>query len=82
MCDIKVCIAIAILFAIIFMIILIASFILNPLKWIMDRYEMCSLVALFLVYKVIILLIVIYEITECWMSQIKQILNIGNHSTY
>ena len=31
----------------------------------MDRYEKCSLVALFIAYNVIILLIVIYEITEC-----------------
>ena len=36
----------------------------NPLKWIMDRYEKCSLVALFIAYKVIILLIVIYKIME------------------
>ena len=46
----------------------------------MDRYEKCSLVALFIAYKVIILLIIFYEITECQMSLIKQILNIGNHS--
>ena len=48
----------------------------------MDRYEKCSLVALLIAYKVIILLIVTYEVTECRMSLIKQILNIGNHSTY
>ena len=48
----------------------------------MDRYEKCSLVALFIAHKVKILLIIIYKITECQMSQIKQILNIGNHSTY
>ena len=47
----------------------------------MDRYEKCSLVALILAYK-IILLIVIYEVTECQMSRIKQILNVGNHSIY
>ena len=59
-----------------------SQFDFNPLKWIMDRYEKCSLVALLIAYEVIILLIVIYEVTECQMSLIKQILNIGNHSTY
>ena len=46
----------------------------------MDGYEKCSLVALFIAYIVVILLIITYEVTECQMSQIKQILNIGNHS--
>ena len=48
----------------------------------MDRYEKCSLVALFIAYIVVILLIIIYEVTECQMPRIKQILNIGNHSIY
>ena len=48
----------------------------------MDGYEKCSLVALFIAYIVVILLITTYEVTECWMSQIKQILNIGNHSIH
>ena len=46
----------------------------------MGGYEKCSLVVLFIAYIVVILLIITYEVTECWMSQIKQILNIGNHS--
>ena len=46
----------------------------------MDGYEKCSLVTLFIAYIVVILLIITYEMTECWMSQIKQILNTGNHS--
>ena len=46
----------------------------------MDGYEKCSLVALFIAYIVVILLITIHEVTECQMSRIKQILNIGNCS--
>ena len=48
----------------------------------MDGYEKCSLVALFIAYIVITLLIIPYEVTECRMSRIKQILNIGNHSIH
>ena len=44
-----------------------------------DGFEKCSLVALFIAYIVVILLKTTYEVTECQMSQIKQILNIGNH---
>ena len=50
----------------------------NALRKGMDGYEKCSLVALFIAYIVIILLITIYEVTECQMSRIKQILNVGN----
>ena len=48
----------------------------------MDGYEKCGLVALLVAYIVIFLLIITYEVTECWMSQIKQILNVGNHSIH
>ena len=48
----------------------------------MDRYEKCSLVALFTAYVVAIWLIITYEVTECWMSRIKQILNIDNRSIH
>ena len=48
----------------------------------MDGYEKCSLVALFIAYIVVTLLITIYEVTECRMSQIKQVLNIGNRSIH
>ena len=48
----------------------------------MDRYEKCSLVALFIAYIVVILPIITYEVTECQMYRIKQILNIGNHSIH
>ena len=48
----------------------------------MDGYEKCSLVTLFTAYVVVILLIMTYEVTECRMSQIKQILNIGNRSIH
>ena len=44
----------------------------------MDGYEKCSLVALFIAY----IVVTIYEVTECRMSQIKQILNIGNRSIH
>ena len=54
----------------------------NALKKRMGGYEKCSLVALFIAYIVIIWLIVIYEVTECRMSRIKQMLNIGNHSIH
>ena len=54
----------------------------NALRKRMDGYEKCSLVALFIAYIVIILLIITYEVTGCQMSRIKQILNIGNHSMY
>ena len=48
----------------------------------MDGYEKCSLVALFIAYIVVILLITTYEVTECRMSRIKQILNIGKRSIH
>ena len=48
----------------------------------MDGNEKCSLVALFIAYIVVILLIITYEVTECQMSRIGQILNIGNHSIH
>ena len=37
----------------------------------MGRYEKCSLVALFIAYIVVKLLIITYEVTECQLSQIK-----------
>ena len=56
--------------------------ILNALDVILKEGQTSlSLVMLFIAYKVVILLMVIYEITECRISCIKQILNIDDPST-
>ena len=47
----------------------------------MDVTEMCSLLILILAYVIIIMLIVIYEVTECRFSRLQQMFHIGNHST-
>ena len=47
----------------------------------MDITEICSLLMLILAYVIIIMLIVIYEVTECQFSHLQQIFHIGNHST-
>ena len=47
----------------------------------MDVTEICSLVMLILAYVIIIMLIVIYEVTECRFSRLQQMFYIGNHST-
>ena len=47
----------------------------------MDVTEICSLLMLILAYVIIIMLIVIYEVTECRFSRLQQMFHIGNHST-
>ena len=47
----------------------------------MDITEKCSLVMLALAYVIIIMLITIYEATECRFSCLIQMSHTGNHST-
>ena len=44
----------------------------------MDVTEICSLLMLILAYVIIIMLIVIYEVTECQFSPLQQMFHIGN----
>ena len=46
----------------------------------MDITEIFSLLMLVLAYIIIIMLIVIYEVTECQFSHRQQVFHIGNHS--
>ena len=46
----------------------------------MDSIEKFSLLMLVLAYMIIVMLIVVYEITECRFSHLQQIFRIGNHS--
>ena len=46
----------------------------------MDITEIFSLLMLVLAYIIIIMLIVIYEVTECQFSRLQQVFRIGNHS--
>ena len=46
----------------------------------MDNYEKFSLLMLVLAYMIIIMLIVVYEVTECCFSHLQQIFHTGNHS--
>ena len=46
----------------------------------MDRSEAGSLIALFFVYKIIIFLILFYEITKCKWSEMEEVLNIKDNS--
>ena len=48
----------------------------------MDTVEKFSLLMLVLAYMIIVLLIVVYEITECNFSRLQQIFHTGNHSTH
>ena len=47
----------------------------------MDITEIFSLLMLVLAYVIILMLIVIYEVTECQFSRLQQMFHIGNHST-
>ena len=47
----------------------------------MDITEIFSLLMLVLAYVIIIMLIVIYKVTECQFSRLQQMFRIGNHST-
>ena len=46
----------------------------------MDITEIFSLLMLVLAYIIIIMLIVIYEVTECQFSHLQQMFRIRNHS--
>ena len=48
----------------------------------MDTFEKFSLLSLVLAYKIIVMLIVVYEITECHFSHLLQIFHIENHSIH
>ena len=48
----------------------------------MDVYEKISLLGLVLAYMIIIVLIVVYETTECRFSHLLQISRTRNHSIY
>ena len=48
----------------------------------MDTLEKFSLLTLVLAYKIIVMLIIVYEITECHFSHLQQIFLTGNHSIH
>ena len=48
----------------------------------MDTVEKFSLLMLVLAYMIIVMLIVVYEITECHFSPLQQIFHTGNHSVH
>ena len=48
----------------------------------MDTFEKFSLMILVLAYKIIVMLIIVYEITECHFSHLQQIFHTGNHSIH
>ena len=48
----------------------------------MDTFEKFSLLTLVLAYMIIVMLIVVYEITECHFSHLQQIFDTGNHSIH
>ena len=48
----------------------------------MDIVEIFNLLMLVLAYMIIIMLIVVYEVTECQFSCLQQMFDTGNHSIY
>ena len=46
----------------------------------MDTVEKFGLLMLVLAYMIIVMLIVVYEITECRVFHLQQIFHTGNHS--
>ena len=48
----------------------------------MDTVKKFSLLTLVLAYMIIIMLIVVYEITECHFSRLQQIFHTRNHSIH
>ena len=46
----------------------------------MDIIEIFSLLILVLAYIIIIMLILVYEVTECQFSHLQQMFRTGNHS--
>ena len=48
----------------------------------MDIVEIFSLLMLALAYMIIIMLIVVYEVTECQFPHLQQMFHTGNHSIH
>ena len=48
----------------------------------MDIIEKFSLLMLVLAYMIIVMLIVVYEVTECRFSRLQQMFHTGNHSIH
>ena len=48
----------------------------------MDIVEIFSLLMLMLAYMIIIMVIVVYEVTECQLSHLQQMFCTGNHSIH
>ena len=48
----------------------------------MDRFEKFGLMMLALAFVIIIMLIVVYEVTECQFSHLQQIFHTKNHSIH
>ena len=48
----------------------------------MDIVEIFSLFMLALAHMIIIMLIVVYEVTECQFSHLQQMFHTGNHSIH
>ena len=47
----------------------------------MDKYEVCSIIALVIAYKIIISLIILYEFTKCRRSEMEEFFTIkGNYT--
>ena len=47
----------------------------------MDKYEVCSIIALVFAYKIIIFLIILYEVTKCKRSEMAGFFTIkGNYT--
>ena len=48
----------------------------------MDIVAIFSLLMLVLAYMIIVMLIVVYEVTECRFSHLQQMFHTGNHSIH
>ena len=48
----------------------------------MDIVEIFSLLMLGLAYMIIIMLLVVYEVTECQFSRLQQMFHTGHHSIH
>ena len=46
----------------------------------MDRFEKFSVIMLALAFVIIVMLIVVYEVTECQFSHLQQMFHTRNHS--
>ena len=47
----------------------------------MDKYEVCNIIALVVAYKIIIFLIVLYELTRCRRSEMEKVFTIKSNYT-